>query len=239
MIGAPSHFIVDTDRRHDSERGDDRIELSVTDLFSLARMGRPMADILRRSLPAAVLLLASFERASAASAVDRAAQPYLVGGGLLAAIAFGAIGLVWFFKGVRIRRAAEAIAASPIVEARILESDIVTRVDKDPERADITRYIPRVRYAYAVDGIIREGEVIRLGLGEVGYMSEQQAREHAARYPVGASMPLRCNPNEPSLTALETGQVGSAGKILAGGLFVAVGVAALVFAIWAGALPAR
>lgn len=198
-----------------------------------------MADVPRRSLPTAALLLASLQPASADAVVDRAAQPYFVGGGLLAATIFGAIGLVWLRKGMRLRRAAEAIGASPVVEARILESGVVTRVDRDPERADITRHIPRVRYSYAVDGIVREGDVIRLGLGDIGYTSEQQAREHAARYPVGASVPLRCDPNDPGITALETGQVGSAGRILAGGLFVAVGLAALVFAIWAGALPAR
>ena len=70
-------------------------------------------------------------------------------------------------------------------------------------------------------------------------MEENKAREHIARYPVGATVPVRYDPDNPDQAVLEIGQVGVTRKIFAGAIFAAFGVAAVVFTIWSATLPTR
>jgi len=174
-----------------------------------------------------------------ADTVDAAAKPYVVGGGWLVGLALLAVGAFLIRKGIGYRQTAEAIAAWPFVDGKVIESSIKTRVDKSSDGPDITRYIPQVRYAYAVDGVAREGATIRIGLADFGYTIERWAREHVGRYPPGAAVPVRYDPANPHMAVLETGQVGGNNKIFAGAILLAVGLAALVFAIWIGGLDAR
>jgi hypothetical protein len=96
-----------------------------------------------------------------------------------------------------------------------------------------------VRYAYTANGVGYQGDVIRIGLEDLGYFKETQACDHLARYPVGAAIAVRYDPQNPHVAVLEIGQVGAARYLFAGTLFAGVGIGALVFAIWSATLPVR
>jgi hypothetical protein len=127
----------------------------------------------------------------------------------------------------------------PVVDAKVIESRVDTRVDEGGDEPYVTRYIPQVRYAYTVEGAAREGGTIRIGLADRGYTSERQAREHAGRYPAGARIVVRYDLSDPAMAVLEAGQVGGVNKIVGGAIFLAIGLALVVFAISTGGPETR
>ncbi len=208
----------------------------------MIKTGRDFSAVRRLSrcaLLAAVMLAGSLRQALADAVVDAAAKPVMVGGGWLAALVFAGLGGFLVRKGLAYRGEAAAMSAWPAVEGEILDSSVRKRVDSGYDSADIARYIPEVRYAYKIGGVAQEGTTIRVGLGDFGYVSEQQAREHVARYPAGARVAVRYDPENPKTAVLETGQVGGGNKIFAGLIFLLLGLAAVVFAIWIAGLEAR
>ncbi len=198
---------------------------------------------MRKRIPrggiAALALAGSVAPALAESAVDAAAKPYMVAGGWLVGLVFLALGAFLVRKGIGYRRIAESISGWPVIGGKVIESGIKKRVDKSSEGPDITRYIPQVRYAYTVGGVVHEGATIRIGLADFGYAIEQRAREHVGRYPAGTAVSVRYDPANPKTAVLEAGQVGGGNKIFAGAIFLALAPGALVFAIWIGGLEAR
>ena len=173
--------------------------------------------------------------ALADSAIDAAVKPYFVLGGWVTALVFLGIAYYLLSKAIRARRLAEAVEQWPTANGTVIASDIIKRISKSQDEFDT--FIPQVRYAYTANGSRREGRLIRVGLDEMGYIAEKQAREHIARYPVGAKIPVRYNPKNPQQAVLEIGQVGAGRKMFAGFLLAAIGVAAIVFAIWIASLP--
>jgi hypothetical protein len=169
--------------------------------------------------------------------IDRAEKPYFVLGGWLAALVFLSIGFFLTSKALHYRRMAAAALRWPVAEGVVLAAEVVKRTSKSDDEFD--SYLPKLRYAYTVDGIRYEGDVIRIGLADLGYVNETQARDHMARYPVGAAIAVRYDPQHPHGAVLEIGQVGAVRYLLAGTLLGGVGVGALVFAIWSATLPVR
>ncbi len=192
----------------------------------------------RHQFAAAIALAAGVfapSRAFADSAIDRAAKPYFVLSGWVAALLFLGIGFFLLSKAIHYRRMAAALMQWPVVEGVVLATGVIKRTSKSDDEFD--SYVPSVNYAYPVNGVRYEGDRIRIGLEERGYIREQQAREHLARYPVGAAIAVRYDPKQPETAVLELGQVGAARYLFAGCLLAAVGIAAVVFAIWSATLP--
>jgi hypothetical protein len=177
------------------------------------------------------------DSALADSAIDRAVKPYFVLGGSLAALIFLSIGFVLLAKATHYRRVAAAAVQWPVAEGVVLAADVIKRTSKSDDEFD--SYIPRVRYAYTANGVGYEGDVIRIGLEDIGYFKETQARDHMARYPVGAATAVRYDPQNPRSAVLEIGQVGAGRYLFAGVLLAGVGLGAVVFAIWSATLPTR
>jgi Protein of unknown function (DUF3592) len=200
-----------------------------------ARTERAPLRVLR-SVVVAIAILAP-DIALADGAIDRAVKPYFVLGGGLAASVFLSIGFVLLSKAIHYRRLAASAVQWPVAEGRVLVAEVIKRMSKSDDEFD--SYIPKVRYAYTVNGVAREGDVIRIGLRDLGYIKEQQARDHMARYPVGATIAVRYDPQNPQAAVLEIGQVGAARYLFAGTLLAGIGVGALVFAIWSVTLPVR
>lgn len=176
-------------------------------------------------------------RAFADSAIDRGVKPYFVLGGALAALVFLGIGLFLLSRAIHFRRLAAAAVHWPITEGTVIAAEVIKRIASSDDEYD--RYVPRVSYAYTVNGARRESDVIRVGLGDLGYLMERQAREHLARYPLGATVAVHYDPQNPGQATLEVGQAGATRYFLAGALLAGVGVGATVFAIWIASLPTR
>jgi hypothetical protein len=187
----------------------------------------------------AVVAIAIFlpERALAGSAIDAAVKPYFVAGGWLIALVFISIGAFLSSKAISRRRVAAAAEQWPTADGLVISAEIIKRVSKSDDEFDT--FIPQVRYAYVVNGARCEANVIQIGLGEQGYIQEQQARDHLSRYPVGTTVSVRYDPGNPRAAVLEIGQVGASRKLFAGAILAAVGLAAIVFAIWSISLPVR
>jgi Protein of unknown function (DUF3592) len=200
-----------------------------------ARIERAPLRVLRAVVVAIAILAPG--RALADSAIDAATKPYFVLGGWLAALVFLSIGLFLLFKAIRYRRLAAEVVQWPVAEGSVIAAEFIKRESKSDDEFD--SYIPKVRYAYTVNGVGYEGDVIRIGLADLGYVSEKQARDHVARYPVGATIAVRYDPQNLQRAVLEIGQLGAARYLFAGTLFAGVGVGALVFAIWSATLPVR
>jgi Protein of unknown function (DUF3592) len=198
----------------------------------------PDAGIPPRGRPAALALAISLlvpGSAFADSSIDGAIQPYFVLGGWATAAVF--LGLAVFILGRAIpqRRMASAAAQWPTTAGTVVSTGVVKHVSKSDDEFDT--FVPEVRYEYEADGIRREGNVIRVGLGEAGYLEEKKAFEHAACYPVGATIAVRYDPVKPEHAVLELGQIGVGRKIFAGWLLALIGLAGMVFAIWIASLP--
>lgn len=183
----------------------------------------------------ATLLFAS-SSARADSAIDAGVQPYFVIGGLVTALVFLGLGFFMLRKAIRNRRMAAAAAQWPTTDGTVISTDVVKRTHKS-ENGGFDYFVPQIRYEYKANGSRRQGNVIRIGLDDMGYMEENKAREHVARYPVGATIPVRYDPDHPDDAVLEIGEVGVTRKIFAGAILAALGVAAIVFAIWSATLP--
>lgn len=176
--------------------------------------------------------------ALADSVIDAAIKPYFVFGGWVAALVSLGIGFFISWPAIRRRRMAVAASQWPTTDGKVISTDVAKRVFKSQD-SEFDYFVPQIRYEYTTNGVRRQGDVIRFGLDEKGYFKEKDAREHAARYPLGTTIPVRYDPEAPEYAVLETGQVGLTGKIFAGFIFVGLGFAAIVFAIWSAGLPTR
>jgi hypothetical protein len=174
-----------------------------------------------------------------ADTVDAQAKPYFVVGGWVFAIVCAAAAFFLLRKGMRLRNAAQAVTGWSMTDGEVLESGVGVRVDGYVSDSPVKRYTPQVRYNYTAGGEARQGDVVRLGLSEVGYAADRPARDHADRYPVGASVSVRYDPENPGTSVLELGQAGGYGKLLGGVIFAALAVCGVVFAAWIVGLEAR
>jgi hypothetical protein len=192
-----------------------------------------------RLLRGAVVAIAMLAPSSAFAegVIEAAVKPYFVLGGWLAALVFLSIGFVLLSKAIHYRRVAAAAVQWPVAAGMVLAAEVIKRASKSDDEFD--SYLPKVRYAYSVNGIGYEGDVVRIGLEDLGYFQEKQACDHLARYPVGAATAVRYDPQNPQSAVLEIGQVGATRYLFAGTLLAGVGLGALVFAIWSATLPVR
>ncbi len=192
--------------------------------------------LLAAVVPIATCLFAP-ESALADSAIDAAVQPYFVLGGWIAALVFLGTGFFIQRKALRNRRMAAAAAQWPTTDGKVISTDVVRRVSKSEHEFDY--FVPEIRYEYKTNGISHQGDVIRIGLDDMGYPEEKKAREHIALYPVGSTIAVRYDPQDPEHAVLEIEQVGVTRKIVAGFIFAGIGIAAIAFAIWSASLPTR
>jgi hypothetical protein len=158
-------------------------------------------------------------------------------GGLVTALAFLGIGILISWAALRKRRTAELAMRWPITDGAVISTQVIKRASRSEDEFDT--FVPRIRYEYVANGVRCEGEILRIGLDETGYLSEKQAREQVARYSVGAAVAVRYDPQTPQHAVLETGHVGVTSRIFAGFIFIGLGVASVAFAVWIASLPTR
>jgi hypothetical protein len=189
-----------------------------------------------------VLSLTAFSAGPAhiafADTIDAAAQPFIVGGGFLAGLAFVALGVFFILRGLGTRRLARESLSWPTAEATILETRVRSEW-RNPTGKAGARYevfIPEARYSYTVGGKGFEGHIIRAGIDQFGYGAEVHAQAQLDPYKTGASAPVRYDPADPAVAVLETTEYGGARNIFGGAIFVLVGIGGFVLAAWANTL---
>lgn len=183
-------------------------------------------------------ILMTTNDALAEAMIDRAAKPYFVAGGVIATAFFISVGAMLIRKGNRYLRLAAAAAQWPVVAGKVQSVEIVERIDKT-EDGPSKVFVPQVRYVYNADGVSRDGSVIRVGLENRGYLLEQQAREFLAKYSVGSTVSVRCDPQNPAIAVLELGQIGGGSNLLAGILLMLVGIGGIAFTVFSIVTPSE
>lgn len=112
----------------------------------------------------------------------------------------------------------------PKATARILKSGVETRTRHFRNEPETTFDLPDVEYEFSVGGRTYRGARVRLD----GENMEEDAHSVAARYPVGASVPVFYDPKDPSNCMLEHGS----SRGVAQGCVILLAIAAVV--VWLG-----
>ena len=180
-----------------------------------------MARFLRVVWIAATLTVASAGVAFA-DTIDAGAQALIVGGGLILGALFIGLGLYLILRSLMRRRQAHASVNWPTAEGKILATSVRTE-RRSMNQGSFEVYMPVARYAYSVAGTAYEGSVIRPGTDQFGYSKTEEAQAQADKYPLGATVPVRYDPANPSAAVLETAEYGSGRNIFAGIISLAIG----------------
>ena len=112
----------------------------------------------------------------------------------------------------------------PTAEAVVLSSDMTTHFDTSDgvSGGGGPTFGAAVTYSYSVDGIGYESD--RVSFGSYSSSDSDHAETILARYPVGASVTVHYDPEDPAEAVLEPGYAGGHTIIfIVGGTFVAVG----------------
>jgi hypothetical protein len=190
-----------------------------------------MARLFAFGLAVATTFFAGAGRAFA-DTVDAAAKPYMVVGGFIAAVIFIGGGFYTIWVGRDRRRIARESPNWPQADGKILTATVATRWHPTVG----SYYVPRAYYSYAVAGTTYQGDVIRAGLEQFGSITKEAAQTHIQQYPVGSRVTVHYNPAAPASAVLETTVMGGGRNIFAGAIFVLLGIAAFVFAVWTAGL---
>lgn len=114
------------------------------------------------------------------------------------------------------------VVAGRIVRSSLEEKRVDTNYGDGMRRAEVG-YLPRVEYQYRVGDETLTGQRISLVEKQYTQKSGQKALE---KYPIGATVQVHFNPENPQEAVIETGTVLSSLIFMLGGIaLVAVGIA--------------
>jgi hypothetical protein len=122
---------------------------------------------------------------------------------LLVAVFLGVAGLIGYFM-MRQLRSALASRNWPAAPGTVLSGTVQALSERHSDGTS-TYFVPRLRYAYEVDGRRYEGERIRFGQIRE---SERGARKVLEQYPAGSPVEVRYDPANPAEATLEAKTAG-------------------------------
>jgi hypothetical protein len=138
------------------------------------------------------------------------------------------LGLVWCggFAWAHFRAVGKAEASKtwPSVPGKVISSEVRIEESNDREGTTTTWYNPVVTYSYSAGGRALQGSRLRFGNPRSG--SRKKAEAALVPYRVGATTPVRYNPEDPAECVLETTKPGPIYLIMAafGLIFVGMGL---------------
>jgi Protein of unknown function (DUF3592) len=143
--------------------------------------------------------------------------------GILTLSMFAAGIVLVAFGGYEIKGSRES-GNWPSAQGTISSSSVSKRTTRDSNNRTKKTYYPKVGYHYQVDGRKYISHRIAFGTGETGG-SEKWARKIVNKYPVGKTVTVYYNPQDPNYGVLESGFTWRSVIIfLSGILFFVVGV---------------
>jgi hypothetical protein len=156
-----------------------------------------------------------------------AALLWLIGAGVLL---FLRLGLSWIDEGLETRRQIAVSPVWPTTNGVVTASTVDTHIPRNP-RYD-PDYLPRVIFAYAVDGRTYRGE--RLWPGRAVFGTYNEARRVVERYPRGQPVTVYYDPDDPATAVLEPGGDWTRWlhRIVLGTFFTAMGSIMVGVAAW-------
>ncbi len=139
---------------------------------------------------------------------------------------FAAAGLFLLRQGFTEHRACRESRNWPCVEGRITESTVqVTR------RHHSTSYSPQVAYTYSVMGQAYFSTAVTIGATRT-FSSYAKVQARLAKYPLGQTVSVYYDPQQPAQATLEPGATGGAwGTVLMGIITGGMGVFVLILGL--------
>ena len=182
--------------------------------------GDPVDDVDGSAVEVADVAIAEVEPADGASTVSI----WL----LLLAVAF-AIGSFFLLRWGRISARAIAGAAWPSTLAAVVYSNVASETQRDRRGKEIVRFVPVVAYEYEIGGVTYRAA--RMRFGESSTADATAAKKIADRFPVGAGIEIRYNPNTPGDATIEADPDRLEFRMIGGIALAVLAVAALLTAI--------
>ncbi|HQA29700.1 MAG TPA: DUF3592 domain-containing protein [Brevefilum fermentans] len=108
------------------------------------------------------------------------------------------LGIFLIIHAQRSKRKALQSQSWPVTKGIITESTITTMEDEE----DGTTYLPVIRYAYEVGGMIYDGKRVVFG-GDIEFNTHQKAAEFLVAYPVDQEVSVYYNPEKPHEAVLQ------------------------------------
>lgn len=142
--------------------------------------------------------------------------------GLGVLVLFGGFGAYFLYEAYRGRQQASASQGWPTAAGQVTAAQ-VRQLTNYSEHGSSVAYAPAVEYAYSVLGQPFTGDRITFGLDET-HAKRAKAEEVLARYPVGGTVTVHYDPNNPSDAVLEQRAGASAAGWIFGALFLLVGL---------------
>ena len=141
-------------------------------------------------------------------------------------LVFLAVGGFLIFKGIKDRNKANASLNWPSTPGHVLESRVKESVSTDDEGGTSVTYAPHIRYEYTVMGTPYSSDHYQLGT-QVFSSNLKKAQEAVNARPVGSTVTVFYNPDDPAEAALEQ-KNGSMLFLILGILFVAISLCLVV-----------
>lgn len=142
------------------------------------------------------------------------------------ALAAGAFALLWWS-----RSSAKAIAGAswrPTL-ATVIYAEVATETVKNRGGRDAERFVPVIAYEYEIDGA--PYQAARLRFGDTSSANLADAEKVVERFPVGAGIEIRYDPNAPSEATIESDTDRFEYRMIAGIALAVLAVAALISAM--------
>ena len=150
--------------------------------------------------------------------------------GLIIGFSLLLTGVVFLIIGLVAAKRAKAAQSWPTIPGRVLSSQVIEHESTDSEHGTTTvTYEPRVEYEYIVMGQAYTAKRIAFGANRFHY---KKAEEIAARYPVGAQVNVRYNPDKVKDATLEANAAGGKLFLILGGVFGAIGLVTMVISLF-------
>jgi hypothetical protein len=127
---------------------------------------------------------------------------------ILTTLPFVILALVFFYIALRGRRASSITKTWPTTSGRVLRSEVELRRSHSSEGGYSSSYYPVVLYEYEVMGQRYQSTTLSPGLEYgLGFQGRVQAR--VAKYPVGSTVLVYYNPQNPAQAVLEHSATGN------------------------------
>jgi hypothetical protein len=146
-------------------------------------------------------------------------------------ILFSGIGILLILLNQRAKKKASQSQSWPKTTGTIVKSRVATESSvfggDDAQGESQPMYLADIEYTYRVGDMVYTSKRVAFG-GKSQYSKPLKAEEEAARYPEGKSVTVFYNPEKHQEAVLEQSAKGSGVLLIAGIVFLAIGVIALL-----------
>lgn len=122
---------------------------------------------------------------------------------------FMLVGVILTLVGIFNLVKASASKRWPSTNGKVIDAKVRVSTSTDNEGSTSTSYVPHIEYEYRVNNAPYTSTRRTIGSGQTGYGSRNRANAIVEQYPVGKSVPVYYDPQNPKYGVLQTGFAAS------------------------------